>query len=138
MASAFYESNLQYKKIAKSQKQRKVNTFFINCHVVSIKCRFDQMSFRSNVVSIKCRSIKCSSIKCRSINCRKTTSKNNLIAHYFFVVLLLHYFRSGIHLICVLAKCTALVFSFYVKGIEFFSHTHTVIPHLYELIRSSM
>ena len=59
----------------------------------SIKCRFDQMSFRSNVVSIKCRldqvlfpssvvlfkchlikcrSTKCRSIKCRLINCRVT------------------------------------------------------------------
>ena len=49
--------------------------------VVSIKCRFNQLLFRSSVISIKCRSINCHfdqvwfritvlSIKCRSIKCR--------------------------------------------------------------------
>ena len=50
-------------------------------NVVSIKCRFDQMSFRSSIVSIKFRFdqvsfrssivlIKCRSINCHLINCR--------------------------------------------------------------------
>ena len=47
-------------------------------NVVSIKCRFDRVSFRLSVVSIKCRSVKCHSISfclvnCRSINCQVTS-----------------------------------------------------------------
>ena len=54
------------KKIHEIRKDLVINFLF---HY-SMKCRFNQMSFRSSIASIKCRLI-----KCRSINCRVTGKK---------------------------------------------------------------
>ena len=68
MASDFYESNLQKQRdclIAETYKSE-----VILSTVISIKCRFDQMAFRSNAVLIKCRSINYRSIKFSPIGLR--------------------------------------------------------------------
>ena len=52
--------NLIYnnKEMVLSKKHTKINLFL---STVIFKCRFDQMSFGSNVVSVKCRLINCRS-----------------------------------------------------------------------------
>ena len=61
------------KEIVKSQTHTTVNLFFfINCH-------FDQVSFRSSIVSIKCHSIK--------VSFRKSFIWSTVVipVHYFFI-----------------------------------------------------
>ena len=66
-------------KIDKNWERFKVVKFFF---YYSIKCRFHQILFRSNVISMKCRSIKCrfDQVSFRSnvvsINCRVTIEFN--------------------------------------------------------------